>query len=123
MNIVSLIYCFIVYLTVGWVSLLIIRSINYDNNGMAFIAAAICAVYTAVQRHHSDPTGENTTKAQLVAAVALGTSALAFGLSAHWILAPFPYPDVTIGISTVGSFGFVFVMFNIFWRSLGPKTN
>ena len=99
----------------------IIRWLNKGDPELSFIVGSIIGIQVAAFWHTRTVGAQNTllNKALLGIVLALTTAALGFML--HQLYEPFKFADISIGMSTLGSFIFPFVLYNTFWKALAPR--
>jgi hypothetical protein len=87
----------------------------------AFIAGAILGTQVAAVVHYRSPGSEKTLSVKAMLGAVLALTALTFGLLLNALFSPFKFADISILMSTLGTFGFPFVIFDTIWNALSKS--
>jgi hypothetical protein len=89
-----------------------------SSNGLPFVVGSILGTQLGALTHARRVDAQNTPGVKATLGVTLAAGAALGGLALHRALAPFEHPEITVGISVLGSAVFPFVLFIQMWRAV-----
>ncbi len=88
------------------------------SNGLPFVVGSILGTQLGALTHARRAEARNTPGVKAALGVTLAAGAGLGGIALHRAVAPFEHPEITVGLSALGSAVFPFVLFNQMWRAV-----
>jgi len=105
----------------GSATFAVVRGVGRGDPELAFVVAAILGTQVAAIIHCRSRVAGKSFRTKAMLASVLAVNAAFFGIVLHTAFGAFVYPDVSIPISVVGTFGFPFVLFGTMCNALLRK--